>query len=252
MSSELFLWITFGWIAFGLCIFIVLLFIPAPYGRHARKGWGPSIPNRLGWVMMELPSMLCFGTFFLLGPGDPAPVTWVFFALWVAHYTNRSLIFPFRTRTRGKTMPLVIALFAVIFNLVNGSLNGYYLSNFKAQYSADWLTDPRFIIGAVMFAAGVIINMRSDRRLLRLRKTRGNGYKIPYGGLFRYVSCPNFFGEIVEWTGFAIMVWNPAGLAFALWTVFNLLPRGLDHHKWYRRTFPDYPKERKAVVPFLV
>jgi protein-S-isoprenylcysteine O-methyltransferase Ste14 len=252
MTKETTVLITLAWIGFGLIVFAVLLFVSAPYGRHVRKGWGPSIPNRLGWVLMELPSMLCFATFFLLGPGKPAPVTWLFFAVWIAHYTNRSLIFPFRTRTKGKTMPLVISLFAVIFNLVNGSLNGFYLSNFRAQYTADWLVDPRFITGAVVLALGVIINVRSDRKLLRLRNSAGNGYKIPYGGFFNYVSCPNFFGEILEWTGFAIMVWNPAGLAFALWTFFNLLPRGLDHHRWYRQNFEDYPKERKAVVPFLV
>jgi len=98
----------------------------------------------------------------------------------------------------------------------------------------------------------MVINQLSDNILLNLRKTPGNGYKIPYGGLFRWVSCPNFFGEIIEWSGFALMIWSPAGLAFAVWTAANLIPRALDHHKWYRENFPDYPQERKAVFPCLL
>jgi steroid 5-alpha reductase family enzyme len=98
----------------------------------------------------------------------------------------------------------------------------------------------------------MIINIQSDNILIRLRKSTELGYQIPKGGFFRFVSCPNFFGEIIEWTGFAIMAWSLPALSFAIWTFINLVPRGVDHHKWYKRKFGDYPKERKAVLPFLV
>ena len=149
-------------------------------------------------------------------------------------------------------MPLVIALMAVCFNLVNGFINGYYFSAFAREYSWEWLVDARFIIGVMVFAGGAFINWWSDQILLNLRKGGKKGYYIPRGGLFRWISCPNFFGEILEWTGFAIMTWSPAALVFALWTLFNLVPRALDHHKWYRSNFPDYPQERKAILPYLV
>ena len=80
----------------------------------------------------------------------------------------------------------------------------------------------------------------------RLRKGGKKGYFIPEGGMFRWISCPNFFGEILQWTGFAVMTWSPAALVFALWTFFNLVPRALSHHKWYKSTFPEYPPERKG------
>ena len=70
--------------------------------------------------------------------------------------------------------------------------------------------------------------------------------------MFRYVSCPNHFGEIVEWAGFAVMCWNLPALSFAVWTAGNLIPRALSHHRWYRERFPDYPPERKAVIPFVL
>ncbi len=252
MTEATYYWLIAGWIILGLVIFIVLQFVSAPYGRHTRLGWGPQIPNRLSWVIMELPSMLVFGYFFLFGDGRSAPVTWIFFAIWIAHYTNRSLVYPFRTRTRGKQMPVLIALFAIFFNVVNGSLNGLWFSRFSGGYTWEWLYDARFIVGAVVLIAGVTINLRADRYLLRLRNHTPNGYKIPRGRLFRYISCPNFAGEILEWTGFAIMTWSPAALAFALWTFFNLVPRAIAHHRWYKAKFPDYPEERKAVIPYLL
>ena len=44
---------------------------------------------------------------------------------------------------------------------------------------------------------------------------------------------------------------NAAGLAFAAWTMANLVPRARAHHRWYRERFPDYPARRKALVPGL-
>jgi hypothetical protein len=252
MDQERFFLFVWSWAILGLVIFILLFFITAPYGRHSRKDWGPSLPNRMGWFIMEFPSLLVFILCFLLGPNRIQPVTWIFFALYVSHYTNRSVIYPWRTRTSGKEMPLVVALMAVGFNLINGFLNGYYFSAFSREYTWDWLMDARFIIGAALFAGGVFINWWSDQILLDLRKGGKKGYFIPRRGLFRWISCPNFAGEILEWAGFAVMTWSPAALAFALWTFFNLIPRALDHHKWYRNTFPDYPPDRKAIIPGIL
>lgn len=251
MGRESFFHFLWFWTILGLLAFILLLFVTAPYGRHSRRDWGPSIPNRVGWIVMELPSLIIFILTFLLGPGGVQPVTWIFFALYVFHYGNRSVLWPLRTKTAGKTMPLVIALMAFSFNLVNGFINGYWFSMFAREYSWEWLYDIRFILGIILWGAGVFINWWSDQILLDLRKGGKKGYFIPKGGLFRFVSCPNFLGEIMEWTGFAIMTWSPAALVFALWSFFNLVPRALDHHKWYRETFPDYPVRRKAIFPFL-
>jgi len=252
MDSHNFTTLLWVWTLLGLATFVLLLFVTAPYGRHSRKDWGPSIPNRLAWFLMEFVSLLVFVLSFLLGPNGVQPVTWIFFAIYASHYINRSIIWPWRTRTSGKQMPLVVALLALCFNLINGFINGYYFSAFARVYTWDWLMDLRFILGMIVFCAGVFINWWSDQILLNLRKGGKKGYFIPRGGMFRWISCPNFFGEILEWTGFAIMTWSPAALVFALWSFFNLVPRALDHHKWYRKTFPDYPQERKAILPGLI
>ncbi len=210
------------------------------------------IPNRVAWILMELPSLLMFTTFFLFGPNKLNIPLLIFFLLYTIHYTHRSLIFPLRTHTSQKFMPLLIAGLAVFFNLINGFLNGYYFGSITQGYPVEWLYDIRFILGGAMFIIGMTINVRTDTKLLALRKSNKKGYSIPTGGLFKYISCPNFFGEILEWGGFVIMTWSPAALAFFIWTLVNLLPRALDHHKWYKSHFDEYPAERKALIPFIL
>jgi protein-S-isoprenylcysteine O-methyltransferase Ste14 len=252
MIVDNFYFILWIWIAFAIVIFPLLLKVTAPYGRHSRMGWGPMIPNRLGWIVMELPSLVLFGLFFWYGSNSQNIITLLFFLLYTLHYTNRSLIFPLRTRTSHKRMPLIIAVLAIVFNTVNGSLNGIYFGSIADGYGLDWVYDIRFILGSILFLSGAFINISADNILLTLRNNSSNGYAIPEGRLFKYVSCPNFFGEILEWFGFAIMTWSPAALAFAVWSLVNLIPRALDHHRWYKEKFSDYPSERKAVIPYIL
>lgn len=252
MAAGTFFLLVYIWMAIALVIFPVLLFIKAPYGRHISKSWGPLINNNIAWTLMEAPSLLVFGYFFLSGTRQHELVTWIFFALWMIHYLNRTFIFPLRLRTHGKKMPVSILLMGICFNLMNGFINGYYLGTIAPVYPLSWLWDIRFVAGILIFVTGIIINWRSDSTLINLRSPGRTGYSIPRGGLFRYISCPNHFGEIVEWAGFAIMVWSLPALAFAIWSFVNLVPRSLQHHKWYKSEFPGYPKGRKAIVPFIL
>lgn len=241
---------TWLWIAVAAVIFVVLMFITAPYGRHTKSTWGPLINNKVGWFIMEFFLLVVLFYFITTGENEQSIVNWIIIGLISAHYLNRSLIFPLRIKTKGKKMPLVIVIMALCFNLSNGFLFGYYLGNFKV-YTIDWLTTPQFIIGGIVFIAGAVINKYSDTVLINLRKPNETGYKIPKGGLFKYISCPNLFGEVIEWLGFAILTWSLPGLAFFVWTFANLIPRAIAHHHWYLNHFENYPKKRKAVLPFL-
>ncbi|MFH1161487.1 MAG: DUF1295 domain-containing protein [bacterium] len=252
MKDSTFYFLVYVGIAIALVIFPFVLRIVAPYGRHTTRKWGVLINNRVGWIIMESPALLVFSGFFLFGSEKHNLVTWLFFGLWVFHYINRTLIFPFRLRTKGKQMPLAIVFLALGFNFVNGFINGYYLGSLATMYSLSWLTDPRFICGIIMFLGGMLINWQSDDILIHLRKPGETGYLIPQQGFFRFVSCPNHFGEIVEWFGFAMMTWSTPALAFAIWTLVNLMPRAIHHHRWYKATFSDYPEKRKALIPYLL
>ena len=69
--------------------------------------------------------------------------------------------------------------------------------------------------------------------------------------MFEYVSAANYFGEIVEWGGWALASASLPAAAFSLFTFANLAPRGWRHHLWYRQRFPRYPRHRRAVLPFV-
>ncbi len=238
---------------FGLAAitFVALLLLTAPYGRHARKGWGPSVPNRLGWVLMECPAVLGFAGVYFAGTHRFALTPLVLLAVWQCHYVNRTFIFPFRLRTSGKRMPLMVMCMGMLFNCLNAYVNARWISEL-GSYANDWLADPRFICGVALFVGGWLLNTRSDKILLELRKPGEKGYRIPHAGPYRWISCPNYLGEILEWAGWALATYSLAGLAFAIYTIANLAPRAIAHHRWYRERFEDYPKERKALIPFVL
>lgn len=252
MDVKTFNFLVYAWMAFGVLLLPILLKIPAPYGRHSRPGWGFTVPTHWGWFVMEIPALAVFVSFFLTGPNRQNAVTWLFFSLWLLHYTNRTLFFPFRIRAQEKRMPVLVVMMGFVFNFFNGFFNGYYFGFLAGDYPLGWFFDYRFILGAFLFLFGAGMNLWSDTVLIRLRNSGQKNYSIPYGGLFRYVSCPNYFGEIVEWGGFALMVWSLPALSFFIWTVVNLIPRALDHHRWYTEQFEDYPDRRRALIPFLL
>ncbi|XP_048669931.1 3-oxo-5-alpha-steroid 4-dehydrogenase 1 [Marmota marmota marmota] len=161
-----------------------------------------------------------------------------------------TLIFPYLIRG-GKPTLLYSWAMAFVFCTYNGYLQSRYLSQY-AVYADDWVTQPRFLTGFALWLLGMLINIHSDHILRNLRKPGEIGYRIPRGGLFEYVSGANYFGETVEWCGFALASWSLQGGAFALFTFCILLARANNHHQWYLEKFEDYPKFRKIIIPFLL
>ena len=239
------------WIALAVVVFVILLFITAPYGRHTSNKWGATLPSRYGWIIMESTVLVVFTFFFFTGSKPISAPEYVFYALFMLHYIRRVFIFPFQLKDNGKQMPAVIVAMALVFNFFSGFFNGYWFGSLAEPYPLSWFVDWRFILGAVLFFTGMYINISSDQIVLNLRKGGKKGYYIPYGGLYKYVSSPNLLGEIIEWIGWALLSWSLPGLSFAIWTMANLVPRSLDHQRWYHKRFPGYPAERKAIIPFL-
>lgn len=231
--------------------FAALFFVVAPYGRYERAGWGPTVPSALGWVVMEIPAVALFAVLFLTGAHRFEVVPLALLGLWQLHYVNRTFVFPGRMREGARRMPVLIVCLGFAFNTLNAYINARWVGHL-GTYTVGWLTDTRFLVGTAVFLAGWFGNLRSDEILRALRRPGEMSYGIPRGGLYRWVSTPNYLCEIIEWCGWAIATWSTAGLAFAVYTIANLLPRALRHHAWYRAQFPDYPVDRKALIPYLL
>ena len=252
-AHPLYTWALLGIVVLGIVSFVLLLFVSAPYGRHLRPGWGPTVNARALWVLMEAPSPLSFAVVYFMSDNALKLVPLILFGLYMLHYVYRSFIYPFRMRGGHKQKPIVTGLLAFSFNTANGSTNAFAITELAPHLlSTDWLTDPRFIVGILVFAAGYAINQQSDAILLNLRKPGESGYKIPYGGFYRWLSSPNYFGEIIEWVGFALAASTVPAWIFAWFTATNLVPRAFSNHQWYREHFSDYPKSRRAIIPFVI
>ncbi len=244
----------------SVLVFVVLqFFIKAAYGRHDEEDkawwWGPGVPTRWAWVVMEMPSSLGFALIYFMGDHAFQPVPLLLFALWQAHYFQRSFIYPFKRSVKpGDKTPLLLPLIALLTNFGISFLNAAILSwtELGHSYDVSWLTDPRLVIGIAIFALGYHVNRRADAMLAALRKPGESGYKIPRGWLYEYISCPNYLGELLVWCGWAVATWSLAGAVFVLWTIANLLPRALSNHQWYLHTFDDYPRNRKALLPGIL
>ncbi|XP_052204425.1 steroid 5-alpha-reductase DET2 [Diospyros lotus] len=230
-----------------------LRFLQAPYGKHHRPGWGPAMSPPLAWFFMESPTLWLTLLLFPMGRHRSNPQALILISPFLLHYLHRTCIYPLRLRRPCNGFPVTVALMAFVFNLWNSYVQARWVSHYASYENDRWFW-VRFSGGLALFLSGMAVNVRSDIALVALKGKGegGGGYQIPRGGWFELVSCPNYFGEVVEWLGWTVMTWSWAGLGFFLYTCSNLVPRAQAHHKWYLDKFAeDYPRGRKAVVPFV-
>ena len=176
-------------------------------------------------------------------------VRMVLLAPFTLHYLNRSLIYPF-SASRGRPLPLLASGSAFLFTFYNGVLQSHFLLSVARL---DHLQPALSLLGVLLFSWGLFLNIQSDKILQGLRKEGETGYKIPHGGMFSYVSSPNYLGEIIEWLGYAMIAQTAASLWFALFSLIFLGWRAVKTHQWYQDKFKsDYPPDRKAFIPFLL
>ena len=238
----------------AVIVFIALYFVTAGYGVFYNKKWGFAIPNKIGWILMESPVFIAMILLCVLSERSTNVVCLIFLILFEIHYFQRSFIFPFLIRGKS-VMPLSVILMGVVFNTLNALMQGgwiFYVAP-ENMYEISWLTTPQFIIGTLIFFVGMIINIHSDHIIRHLRKPGDTKHYLPKKGMFKYVTSANYFGEFVEWCGFAILTWSLAGAVFALWTFANLAPRAAKIYDNYKKEFGNEldTKKVKRILPFI-
>ena len=246
----------------GLAVFATLYFVEAGYGILLNSKWGKTIKSKTGWLLMEAPVFIVMATLFLMFGRDAQSGNLLIFSLFMLHYLHRAFIYPHLIVGNGR-MPLSIISMGVFFNLINGVLQGEWLfAHAPLDYYGDWkelLESARFIAGAILFFGGMALNIDSDRRLRKARREgaqkgdKPGTHYIPYGGGFRFVTSPNYLGELIEWIGFAIICWSLPGALFAFWTAANLVPRAAATWKKHKELRGDEIEKRKLmrVFPFI-
>ena len=240
--------------ALAVVVFIALFFIDAGYGKFYQPKWGPSLDNHWGWFLMEVPVFVAMLVLWWLSDRRTDGVRMIFLLLFEIHYFHRSFIFPRQLRGHSR-MPLAIVLMGALFNTLNALMQGgwiFYISP-ADYYPKDWLLSLPFLAGTLRFFAGMYINIQSDSIIRNLRKPGDTAHYLPKGGMFRYVTSANYFGEFMEWVGFAILTWSWAGAVFALWTFANLAPRAARIYDLYSQEFPDELDTHKVkrMLPFI-
>ena len=238
----------------AVAVFVALFFVDAGYGKFYKPTWGPSIDNHLGWFLMEVPVFIVMLVLWWFSDRRGDPVRLVFLILFEIHYFHRSFIFPLKLRGHSR-MPLAIILMGAVFNTLNALIQGgwlFYVSPLD-RYPISWLSSLPFVAGTVVFFGGMFINIQADQIIRNLRKPGDTAHYLPKGGMFRYVTSANYFGEFMEWTGFALLTWSWAGAVFALWTFANLAPRAARIYDLYSKEFPEEldTGKVKRMLPFI-
>ena len=228
----------------AVIVFIALFFVKAGYGIFQSRQWGISLPNKVGWVIMECPAFLMMLFFWAQSSAQSSAVLLTFFLLFELHYFQRSFIFPMLMKGKSR-MPIAITAMGVLFNVINAFLIGYDLFYLHADiYTEAWFTTPSFIGGCLLFFGGMGINLHADHIIRNLRPAGDTRHYLPQKGIY--------FGELVEWTGFALLTQSAAAWIFVLWTFANLAPRAYAIRNRYREEFGrEAVGSRKCLIPYI-
>jgi len=249
----------FTMLGLAAVVFIALQFITVAYGMTFNNRWGISISSKLGWKLMEMPVfisiLIIYGVSLSMGIKSFNVVTTFILLLFLIHYGQRSFVFPLLMRGQSK-MPLSVVFSGIFFNFCNAFMQGCWLFiiNHNNSYPVSWFWSPCFIIGTAIFFFGMIVNLHSDRIIRKLRKSKeDNNYYLPKGFLFERINSSNYFGELLEWLGFAILTWSFAGFVFFCWAFANLVPRAKAVYYRYEQFFgEDFSKlNRWKIFPYI-
>jgi 3-oxo-5-alpha-steroid 4-dehydrogenase 1 len=236
------------------------LFVQSPYGRFASDKMGINLNPKLGWWLMEIPATAVFVWFFLQGPRAFEAMPLLLGLVWLIHYGNRGWFFPLSIRVvpgKKSSFSVTVMAMGMFVTAIHGYLNARWFTELGAHLTNDWFTNPRFLVGILIYYSGFLLIVSSESIVRNLRDPAKlaageSGYRIPFGGGYRFVSSPQYLGELTAWAGFTIMTWGLPGLMIFLISAGNLVPRAFATHKWYREKFPDYPKDRKALIPYVI
>ena len=144
----------------------------------------------------------------------------------------------------------------IVFNVLNGMMQAgglfYFNEGVPTGIGLGYLLEPHALIGLALFFIGMGINLHSDSVVRNLRKPGDTRHYLPQRGMYRYVTSANYLGELIEWTGFAVLTASPAAWVFVWWTAANLVPRAnAIYHKYCDEFGAEAVGKRKRIIPYI-
>ncbi|MCS6994069.1 MAG: 3-oxo-5-alpha-steroid 4-dehydrogenase [Anaerolineales bacterium] len=162
----------------------------------------------------------------------------------LGHFAKRCLEVLFLHKYSGPIDPFTTLAIASFYTLVAGFLSALNRQPLPAPDGLFWL-------GLFLFVFGESANFVHHKLLADLRRET-DGYVIPRGGWFEHVACPHYFFEIIAWIGIALLSRHLFAWIALVGMAGYLIARSHNTLTWYRQKFPDFPKHRKALIPFLL
>ncbi|KAI9596889.1 3-oxo-5-alpha-steroid 4-dehydrogenase-domain-containing protein [Syncephalis fuscata] len=224
------------------------------------KDLGPQISWRLVFIVEYFGPLVWHSLFFYLPTlfyrqeVVHSDVQIAAYYMAMGHFIKRELESVLVHRFSNGTMPFRnIFKNSFHYHILGGLLIAYSIygpglaaGTESAKLSPTWYWA---LIGVFVFAE--LGNLSTHITLRNLRPPGTRVRRIPYGFGFGLVSCPNYTFELLAWAAYALFTSSWAAWFFFAVSFGQIYLWAIKKHKAYRREFPDYPRNRKALIPFI-
>jgi very-long-chain enoyl-CoA reductase len=242
-------WTTFNIIFYSFCAILVLAIGPAEYYGMSMMSYSKfrkkeGIPAMYGMVIGYFMPIVVITLFAWSYLPKASFLQWALYLAVAIHFTKRVLECFFLHQFSGPIDIFTTLVIASLYSFAAGLLGWTNSTSFPAP-------DVWSVLGILIFVVGISGNFLHHKLLADLRKNSLD-YFIPKGGLFEYVACPHYLFEILCWLGFALISRHFAAWLILLFVTCYLTARALRGLRWYQEKFKDFPKDRKAILPFVL
>ncbi|XP_009782383.1 uncharacterized protein LOC107812573 [Nicotiana tabacum] len=204
------------------------------------------IESKKGMLLLYSPAFLAGLASFAIFPNEDLRFALVSSALTI-HFFKRVLEVLFVHKYSGSMD--VEATTVISFSYFLSTVTMIY-----GQHLSQGLPEPSIDLkygGFIIFLVGIIGNFCHHYLLSNLRNKGEKEYKIPQGGLFNFVICPHYLFEILVFVGVSCISQTLYSISFTLGTMFYLMGRSIATRRWYQSKFDDFPKDIKALIPYI-
>ncbi len=241
-------WTTGNIILYGFLALLVIGVLPLELNGQAMMAYSKfraarGISGRLGMFILYFTPIVALYVSARDYISNANLIQWIVLASVFIHFAKRVLEALFLHSYSGPIglfTTLLIASFYSIASFLIGYLNREPITSL----------DVWFYLGIVLFVVGIIGNFIHHKILADLRKNSLD-YFIPKDGLFKYVVCPHYLFEICTWTGIFLFSRHLGTLLVLGFIVMYLSARSIRTLQWYKEKFAEFPKNVKAMIPFV-